>query len=166
MNLIVRSSSISGKGLFTAEAIPAGTSILMMTGDVQPLENMMSECQRRKVSIDVPLHTGIASVCFLDPLPNYINHSCDPNAGLRGEAELVAIRDIPADHEITYDYSTNIVPAETWVMKPCRCGSSLCRGVISDISTIPEERIQFYGRSFALQDFVRRAAIESGLLKS
>jgi hypothetical protein len=39
----------------------------------------------------------------------------------------VAIRDIPAGEEITYDYAFVADVAE-----PCHCGASSCRGVIVD----------------------------------
>ncbi len=33
----------------------------------------------------------------------YSNHSCDANLGIRGNIVLVAVRDIPADEELTHD---------------------------------------------------------------
>lgn len=74
---------------------------------------------------------------FLDMVDQtrWINHSCDPNAevelghdAVRGPwAHIVAIRDLRAGDEITYDYAFSVEVAE-----PCRCGSTQCRGYIVD----------------------------------
>lgn len=62
------------------------------------------------------------------------NHSCDPNAGLRGQLGLVAMRDIAPDEQVCFDYA--MVLAEVPGLAPyefaCRCGSTLCRGTITD----------------------------------
>jgi SET domain-containing protein len=65
----------------------------------------------------------------------WINHSCDPNAEVEGEldgeggawARIVALRDIRAGEEISYDYA---FPAD--LAEPCLCGSPKCRGFIVD----------------------------------
>ena len=52
---------------------------------------------------------------------NFINHSCNPNAGFRGKVTVVAMKPIKKDEEVTIDYSiTEEDPY--WKMK-CRCGS-------------------------------------------
>jgi hypothetical protein len=66
----------------------------------------------------------------------WFNHSCDPNSDVMSRwdrdantmrAWWVAIREIPAGEEITYDYAFVADVAE-----PCRCGAASCRGVIVD----------------------------------
>lgn len=59
----------------------------------------------------------------------YLNHSCSPNAEILfgKEIHLVALRDLLAGEEVTFDYAT-LYPA-SWSMK-CRCGEPSCRGVI------------------------------------
>lgn len=56
----------------------------------------------------------------------YINHSCAPNSKIV-RPHLIALQDIAADEEITFDYAT--LYTETWLMK-CRCGTEDCRGTI------------------------------------
>lgn len=62
-----------------------------------------------------------------------VNHSCDPNCGLRlnewGGFDLVAMRGIFSDDEIVWDYCISewVVVAMT---DSCRCGAAICRGVI------------------------------------
>jgi hypothetical protein len=60
----------------------------------------------------------------------HVNSSCDPNTVVKtrgGERLVLALRDIPAGEEITYDYLLNCHGGQTWT---CRCGSPACRGEI------------------------------------
>jgi uncharacterized protein len=61
---------------------------------------------------------------------DYINHSCDPNTGLNGQVFLVALRDIEAGEEITFDYAMTI--SEVKFEMRCNCGSESCRGMITE----------------------------------
>ena len=149
-------SAISGNGLFADEAIRAGEFILAMTGEEFPLERMEEICRGRGVSVNMPLHTAPNRVVFLHPVPNIINHSCEPNAGLRNRADLFAIRDIAKGEEITYDYSTNVEPDIEWIMAPCRCGVPACRQVIGSITSLSDAALQRYLGLDAVQDFIRR----------
>jgi hypothetical protein len=92
---------------------------------------------------------------FIDLIEPYIcfNHSCDPNAGLRNDGVLFALRSIEPGEEITYDYSTT-VDDFLWQM-PCACGSTHCRRVIGDFQTIPHERKEYYRERNALLRHLR-----------
>jgi hypothetical protein len=157
-------SAISGNGLFTGEAFRAGEFILAMTGEEFPLERMEEICRARGLSVNMPLHTALDRVLFLDRVPNLINHSCEPNCGLRNRADLFAIRDIVEGEEITYDYSTNVGPGIEWSMAPCRCGATACRQVIRNVAALPEAVLRRYLALDAVQDFIRHlvAASEAG----
>jgi hypothetical protein len=65
---------------------------------------------------------------------DYFNHSCDPNAGFKGQIFLVAMRDISTGEEITFDYA--MVLHELKDALPyafdCLCGSPNCRGIVTD----------------------------------
>jgi hypothetical protein len=71
----------------------------------------------------------------------WINHSCAPNCEIEGDiapdgsqawARVVAVRDIRAGEEITYDYGFTAELAE-----PCSCGARECRGWIVDEDELP-----------------------------
>lgn len=57
------------------------------------------------------------------------NHSCDPNGRFDESGMLVAVRDIAADEELTFDYLAHPLPASPWNFE-CLCGASNCRGWI------------------------------------
>ena len=61
------------------------------------------------------------------PKQDFVNHSCEPSGGLRGEAVLVAMRDIKEGEEITFDYATTECIDGEW---ECLCGTPACRGTI------------------------------------
>lgn len=58
----------------------------------------------------------------------YINHSCFPNCGLRGEITFVALKDIKKGGQLTIDYA--FLDNEDYSFK-CECGESCCRSVIT-----------------------------------
>ena len=71
---------------------------------------------------------------------DFVNHSCDPNAGLLIDGthvRLVAIREIAQGEQITFDYSTTM--DEDDFEFDCRCGSPACRGRIRDFKYLPAE---------------------------
>ena len=71
------------------------------------------------------------------------NHSCDPNLWWSGD-DLVALRDIAAGEELTYDYATGGLAAGTLLR--CNCGSTRCRGLIeADDWRIPQLQRRYAG---------------------
>jgi hypothetical protein len=59
---------------------------------------------------------------------DFLNHSCEPNCGMRGSHQVVAMRDVAAGEELTLDYA--MVEMHPWYELVCRCGSARCRGTI------------------------------------
>jgi hypothetical protein len=58
----------------------------------------------------------------------FINHSCEPNVGFRGEVTFVALRAIAAGEALTYDWAMEENrPART----VCRCGAPTCRKILT-----------------------------------
>ncbi len=66
----------------------------------------------------------------------YVNHSCDPNCGIKGRFKIKAMRDIAAGEQITWDYE--MTEKSWWWRMRCRCGSSICRKVIGTYSNMPQ----------------------------
>ena len=62
-----------------------------------------------------------------------VNHSCDPNCGIHvnetGGHDLVAIRDIGVDEDITFDYAMRNYSID-FFGNQCACGVPSCRGEI------------------------------------
>jgi len=62
-------------------------------------------------------------------------HSCNPNCGIRGYTNIVALRQIDAGEEVTWDYA--MTEDSDWTMQPCLCGSANCRGRIGPWRELP-----------------------------
>jgi hypothetical protein len=92
---------------------------------------------------------------------DYVNHSCEPNAGLQGAATLVAMRDIEPGEEITYDYA--MTDTSAYDQFTCRCGANNCRsGITGDDWRNPELRSRYRGYfSSYLEDLIREEQRDS-----
>jgi uncharacterized protein len=132
----VAPSPIEGKGLFATGPIAAGTTIARLGGRLvsrTALEGMLAGAAHRENHpyIDcLSVEEGIDLVLD-DPRLHFGNHSCDPNMWHVGAYALVARRDIAAGDEIVVDYGTQ-TDSPHFTM-PCRCGSALCRGMVTGL---------------------------------
>jgi hypothetical protein len=128
--------SNGGLGVFTRDPIRAGSVILEYGGPVVRSVELPSP-----YPADGDRYVQIGADLFLGPsggLDDYVNHSCDPNCWLRISGDRVAqiaLRDIAAGEELTFDYSTTM-SGDDWTMA-CTCGSPLCRGTIAEFTKLP-----------------------------
>lgn len=77
-------------------------------------------------------------------LARYINHSCEPNCGIKGRFRVVAMRDIAVGEQITWDYE--MTEKSSWWRMRCRCGSEKCRKIIGSYSRMPKAiRLKYKG---------------------
>lgn len=68
-------------------------------------------------------------------MARYMNHSCDPNCGIKNLFTLVAMRDIQKGEELTWDY--DMTEDDGWRME-CSCGSPICRKIIGAFGLAPQ----------------------------
>lgn len=103
----VRDSKIHGKGIFSNAFIPKGELVMIISGDVIDGD----ECERREDEED-NVYIFWNGDTYIDTNNSekirYINHDCDPNCEVMDRDEetlnLVAIKDIYPEEEITIDY--------------------------------------------------------------
>jgi hypothetical protein len=95
--------------------------------------NTPSEIYDNAIQIDDDLVIGAISQEEIED-GSMFNHSCNANAGVRGQILLVAMRDIEPGEQITFDFGTVLYRKEG--VKPykleCLCGEPVCRKVITD----------------------------------
>jgi len=118
-----------GHMVVAREAIAKGELIVVWSGTLVTGEelNGMPPTVRR-YSLQVEENQYLVSLSDCEP-PDYVNHCCSPNAGLSGQIALVAMRDIGAGEEITYDYAMS--DGSPYDEFACSCGSPHCRGHVS-----------------------------------
>src|SRR3989344_6829156 len=132
---VIKDAGDKGKGLFAITNIQKGEVIFNWEGELIYEAEMASW-----LPSDVRDHAiQFAPDKWIDTNREgrYSNHSCNPNAGIEGLFKLVALRDIPAGEEITWDYDTT--ENSDWVMETCRCGSQDCRKLIKGYRFLSKE---------------------------
>lgn len=154
--LAIGSSDIHQLGSFARTCIKKGDSICLMRGDVIGFKEVLRRIKKGKLTPDDPLQIDADLFIDLDPSSLAINHSCNPNAGIRARNELVAIHDIDAGAEVTYDYSTTVschVHPDAWTMQ-CRCNSENCRSSIRNVASVPKHLLVKYFQLNVLQSYI------------
>jgi hypothetical protein len=152
--LEIRSSSIAGWGSYARRTIADGKLVTIFTGEIidrKEWDRRYALNILRSADDDLPL--GNYRYMILDGSSLFINHSCDPNCGVRKESELIALREIKAGEEITFDYSSTVGFHSKWEME-CKCGSSKCRGAIGSALSIPKDQLLKYFKANALPNFI------------
>ncbi|WP_326524774.1 SET domain-containing protein-lysine N-methyltransferase [Sphingomonas sp.] len=154
-----------GKAVFAARPFLEGQPLLEFTGRrfrSDRVPSLMRGSSDRYVQVTPDHYMGPSG-----RLDDLVNHSCDPNAGLRFADDgvyLVAIRDIAPGEEVTWDYSTTLAESN-WHMI-CQCRSDDCRRVIGNFATIDPDRQQFYrARNLVAPYLRRRDAVDEGGLR-
>jgi hypothetical protein len=151
--LEVKDTEHYGAGVFAMENISQRRVIHVLAGESISIKELIQRINSGTEAPNDPLQIGMRIYIDLDVLSRTFNHSCSPNAGLRKQSELFALRTILKGEQITFDYSTTIAPT-LWRMR-CRCGSATCRKIIGDVRSIPDEQLSFYRAHGALQNYMK-----------
>jgi len=162
--LSIRPSPIQGYGVFANRDIHKGEMITLMRGTiltVPEVQKLYLNGQTR-TTCDT-LQIAEQKYVLLDPLHNSINHSCNPNAGMRKIRSLVALRNIRKGEEVTFDYSIvewtprnyTAYDPHDWPLR-CDCHSPRCRKLIKCFPYVPKALQNKYVRSGMIQDFILR----------
>jgi len=132
----VRNSPISGKGVFAKELIKKGEIIAVWGGDIitkKELDGLYKKGFKNIYHYATQIADGFYLISdrngkFLED-DDYFNHSCEPNAGIKGHLVMVAMKDIMPGEEITYDYAMTDVGLK--YRFKCNCGKRSCRKIIT-----------------------------------
>jgi SET domain-containing protein len=127
--LIIRSSSIHAAGCYTTRSFKKGVRVCEYEGPRFTKDVADDRYQDRFITYlfscgnDGMVIDGFGTAMF-------INHSCDPNCETEdheGRIFVVAIRDIAAGEELTYEY--NLYDSDD-AEADCYCGAAKCRGTM------------------------------------
>jgi hypothetical protein len=124
----IRNSPLRGRGLFATGEFRIGEVVYVMGGYVftrPSSENTGSLLQRSEIQIADNLFIGATHP---DDSMIASNHSCDPNIAVQGQIIFVALCEIAAGEELTYDWATT---DDSVYAIECRCGSPACRRIIT-----------------------------------
>jgi hypothetical protein len=118
-----------GRAVFARDVIEPGELIAIWSGRIvtaEELDELPSEIRRHTVQVEEGLY--LASLSAHEP-PDFINHSCEPNAGLDGQITIVAMQRIQPGDEVTIDYA--MCDGTAYDEFDCACGAPACRGRVS-----------------------------------
>jgi hypothetical protein len=112
-------------GVFATDPIAAGTTSIVFGGFVTPGEVFRQlPALRQQHSFQIGDDLFLACDEQLND-GDLVNHSCEPTLGFAGEITLVALRDIEAGEQLTFDCAT--CDSQPYDEFECECGSSACR---------------------------------------
>lgn len=132
-----------GWGLELQKKVKAGELIHEYVGEVitQKMMDQRMEEHKEKFPHDKNMYVmhldsdQYIDARYMSNTSRFINHSCEPNCRLqkwwvgdRNRIAIVAIRDIKAFEELTYDYQFDTSNASDFI---CCCGSKTCRGTLA-----------------------------------
>ncbi len=128
----VRESKIHGRGLFAIANIVKEEIVAVKGGHIIDRKTL-----RKKITPVLGLvEIQIGDDLFIAPVSDeeressmlYLNHSCDPNLGIRGEITFVAMREIRAGEELTHDWG--MTDDDDYSLE-CKCGAANCRKTLT-----------------------------------
>ena len=133
----IEKSKTHGKGIFLERAIKKDEVIFRFTGT--SIKNKLDWYHGSNW-----LQVGYLEWIIPSPgsVGNYLNHSCDPTAGIKGRNTIVAMRPLKKDEEVTIDYAlSEMYPL--WHMR-CTCKSKNCRKVVKPYQDLSPQRQKKY----------------------
>ncbi|MBI2054815.1 MAG: SET domain-containing protein-lysine N-methyltransferase [Candidatus Sungbacteria bacterium] len=154
----VKKSQIHGHGLFSIKPIKKGEVATIKGGHIYD-NDTHEKVESDFGAVDCQIGDGF----FIGPLKKsdvaksmlYLNHSCEPNLGVKGNIVFVALRDIKPGEELTFDYA--MTDNEQYTMK-CNCKMMSCRKIVTGRDWRKKRLQRKYGKYFSsfLLDKIRR----------
>ena len=134
----LRKTINKGEGVFATKCFTAGEIVMLGRIEKKLYKNHSHASQIGEN--EYVLHTGLITK---------VNHSCNPDCGIRpSETEadahdFVAMRDINVNEEITFDYAMRNYDVN-YFPEHCICGSEDCRGMISGWKDLSNKKKKEY----------------------
>lgn len=125
-----------GKGVFSKVDIPKDEVLAIFGGyvlDIKDEANLPEPLNDYGLQIHERFVLGIMKKSEIFDT-DFFNHSCEPNAGFKGQIFLVAMKNISKGEEITFDYAMvlhSVLGLDSYKLK-CLCKRKGCRGIVSD----------------------------------
>ncbi|MGD2171626.1 MAG: SET domain-containing protein [Gammaproteobacteria bacterium] len=155
----VREDTLAGRGVVAIQDIARDEIVAIKAGHIvsrDEIEAVTAAAGDLALQIEDDFYIAPRRPEEADDMSVYMNHSCDPNVGFRGQVVYVAMRDIAAGEELCHDYAME--RSDDYHLD-CHCGSPLCRGKVSGEDwKLPELQAR-YGDYFSI--YLRRKITEN-----
>ena len=146
----VRDDTLCGRGVVALQNIAKDEIVAIKSGHIvthEQLERISAEVGDFALQIDDNFYLSPSTAEEVDDMTVFINHSCDPNVGFRGQVVYVARRDINAGEELCHDYAME--RSDDYLLE-CHCGSPMCRHQVTGQDWQLPELQQRYGNYFSI----------------
>ncbi len=153
----MRVSDKGGHAVFAREDIAPGSILAVWGGSILTARELaLRPASLRRLTLQVDEDAYLVS--DVEGPADWVNHSCAPNAGLRGQITLVAMRPIRQAEEVCFDYAMS--DGSNYDTFDCNCGAASCRGRVTGDDWMRSDLITRYGEYFSpfLQERIRRLA--------
>lgn len=135
--VIIRRSSVHGKGVFAGMPLAAGKRVLEYKGEITSWRNAVRRHQREGVEGHTFLF-GLSDGTVIDGSPGgnsarWLNHACEPNCETienLGRIFIHTLRQIGAGDELFIEYllaTDDQVDEHVRAQYACRCAAAGCR---------------------------------------
>jgi uncharacterized protein len=123
----LRERNIHGRGLFAMADIAKNEIVAVKGGHIFDRKALREKVTPRLGPVEIQIDDDL----FIAPVTDeerelsmlYLNHSCDPNLGMRGDITFVAMRNICAGEELTHDWA--MTDDDDYSIE-CNCGAPDC----------------------------------------
>ncbi len=146
---IVKESPKGGKGFFAKEDIAKDEIVAIKNGhivDKQEAVRLDNELGDFSLQISDEFYICPKTKEEIKDIVIFINHSCEPNIGMDGQINYIAMRNIKAGEELCMDYAMAI---DGNYQLACNCGSENCRRIITGEDWKNEALQKKYDRYFS-----------------
>ena len=142
--VVSRSIPPKGFGSFARVQIPKNTHVATFGGPILTAPAFVVEPPDvRSRSIQIERDSFLTGPPQREP-GDTINHSCEPNCGMRNATQIVTMRDVLEGEELTYDYAMS--DTADYDEFRCGCGTESCRGQVTGNDwKLPEIQARYQG---------------------
>jgi uncharacterized protein len=154
-----RCTKKGGRGVYARSAIRRGELLVVFAGSAlegKDIPSLSADQRRLLLQVEEDLYL----LSNVEGWADWVNHCCEPNAGLRGQVTLVAMRDIEAGEEICYDYAMS--DGSPYDGFDCRCSATSCRHQVSGDDWMKEELWERYRGYFSPYLWARIERLRAG----
>ncbi len=154
----IKESKIAGQGVFATKDFDKGERISSIGNETITIENP-SIMENDLFESAFPIGKYNNKFIYVISSPAiYLNHSCVPNAGIKNNRYLFAMKKIRKGDEIVIDYA--ICNIDGFRME-CRCGCKKCRNQIvpfEELDDKTQKRYLFYTIDYIREEYLRRSS--------
>ncbi len=118
-----------GRGLVALKPVRDREVLVVFGGDIVTGRQLKKLTSPRSHPYVLQVEEDLYLLTIHEGAADWVNHSCEPNAGLQGQIVLVAMRDISVGEEVCFDYAMS--DGSPYDEFTCCCGAACCRGRVT-----------------------------------